>query len=80
MNILWLGERGCYQPALAGNQTANLSRLIAAYRAPCGFCLTTAAFDQAHAYGGASSRRCAKSTCHRVCAPGQRSTMRRSTQ
>jgi pyruvate,water dikinase len=48
MNILWLGDRGCDNPVLVGGKAANLSRLITTHRVPPGFCLTTAAFDQAH--------------------------------
>jgi pyruvate,water dikinase len=50
MNILWLGENGCDDSALVGGKTANLSRLAAAQCVPPGFCLTTAAFDQAREY------------------------------
>jgi pyruvate,water dikinase len=48
MNLLWLEQTAAQQPALVGGKTANLSRLVAGYRVPAGFCLTTAAFDRAH--------------------------------
>jgi pyruvate,water dikinase len=50
MNIVWLGDRGCDNPALVGGKAANLSRLVSTHRVPPGFCLTTAAFEQAHDY------------------------------
>ena len=52
MEILWLGEPGCHDPALVGGKVANLSRLAADHRVPPGFVLTTAAFDQAIGRGG----------------------------
>ncbi len=44
MNLLWLGQPECHNPALTGGKAANLSRLTAAYPVPPGFCLTVAAF------------------------------------
>lgn len=43
MDILWLGQPDCHDVARAGAKAANLSRLIASYRVPPGFCLTAAA-------------------------------------
>jgi phosphoenolpyruvate synthase/pyruvate phosphate dikinase len=48
-SLLWLGHPDAHDPALVGGKAANLSRLAARYRVPAGFCLTTAAFDQASA-------------------------------
>lgn len=45
MDILWLGQDACHDPAVVGGKAANLSRLSTAYRIPPGFCLTTAALD-----------------------------------
>lgn len=49
--ILWLGESACHDQALVGGKVANLSRLAADHRVPPGFCLTTAAYDQARSSG-----------------------------
>jgi len=53
MNLLWLGQPECHNPALTGGKAANLSRLAVAkisflpgYSVPPGFCLTAAAFDR----------------------------------
>jgi phosphoenolpyruvate synthase/pyruvate phosphate dikinase len=53
MNLLWLEQPAAQQPTLVGGKTANLSRLATEYRVPAGFCLTTAAFEQAHCAGPA---------------------------
>jgi pyruvate,water dikinase len=47
MNVLWLGEPACANPERTGGKIAALSRLAASFRVPPGFCLTTAAFDDA---------------------------------
>ncbi len=59
MNLVWLGQPECHNPALTGGKAANLSRLAVAkitkinkiglhsgYSVPPGFCLTAAAFDR----------------------------------
>jgi pyruvate,water dikinase len=51
VNILWLGDPACGDRVLAGGKAATLSVLAARYRVPPGFCLSTAAFDQASASG-----------------------------
>lgn len=45
MNLVWLGQPECHNPALTGGKAANLSRLAATYPVPPGFCLTAAAVD-----------------------------------
>ena len=45
--ILWLGQPECHDYELVGGKVANLNRLADDYRVPPGFCLTTAAFEQA---------------------------------
>ncbi len=45
MYILWLDDKRCQEKELAGSKAANLSRLIASYPIPPGFCLTTAAWS-----------------------------------
>ena len=47
VEILWLGEPECHNPAAVGGKAANLSRLAADHRVPPGFALTAAAFEQA---------------------------------
>lgn len=47
MNIVWLGEAACADPALVGGKAANLSRLAQRCRIPPGFCLTVHALEQA---------------------------------
>ncbi|HEX5506475.1 MAG TPA: PEP/pyruvate-binding domain-containing protein, partial [Thermomicrobiales bacterium] len=39
MDIRWLGEPGCHDPAVVGGKAAQLSRLAADYPVPPGFCL-----------------------------------------
>ncbi len=51
MDILWLGDPACHDPAVSGGKVANLSRLAASHPVPPGFCLTTAAFERAVASG-----------------------------
>jgi pyruvate,water dikinase len=50
-SIVWLGEPAARDRTLVGGKVANLARLAGAFRVPEGFCLTTAAFDQAVASG-----------------------------
>jgi len=40
MQIVWLGQPDCHDPARVGGKAANLSRLAATYPVPPGFCLT----------------------------------------
>lgn len=42
MDILWLGEPACHDPAVVGGKAAQLSRLAAGYPVPPGFCLPAA--------------------------------------
>ena len=51
MEILWLGQPDCHDPAVVGEKVANLSWLAANHRVPPGFALTTAAFKEAMASG-----------------------------
>ncbi len=44
--LVWLEEIECHETALVGGKAANLSRLMADYPVPLGFCLTSAAFAQ----------------------------------
>src|SRR5262245_38792240 len=46
MEILWLGHADCHDVNRAGAKAAHLSRLIAAYRIPPGFCISAAAYVQ----------------------------------
>ena len=46
MNIIWLDDTGCQDVSRVGGKVANLSRLMAEYQVPPGFCLTTAAFQE----------------------------------
>jgi hypothetical protein len=50
-SIVWLGDPASLDRTLVGGKVAHLSRLAGAFRVPPGFCLTTAAFDQAVADG-----------------------------
>ena len=45
--VVWLGERECHEPALAGGKAASLSRLAARFPIPPGFAVTTSASDLA---------------------------------
>ena len=51
MEILWLGQPDCHDPATVGGKVANLSRLAGNHRVPPGFALTATAFDQAMSGG-----------------------------
>lgn len=51
MKVVWLDEPACSDPGLTGGKAASLSRLATSVRIPPGFCLTTAAFDEALACG-----------------------------
>ena len=51
MSIVWLDEQACADGRLTGGKAAGLSRLGTICRIPPGFCLTTAAFEQALAAG-----------------------------
>jgi pyruvate,water dikinase len=51
MHLTWLGQPEAHDHALVGGKAANLSRLAADFPVPPGFCLTTAAFEQARAAG-----------------------------
>lgn len=46
MEILWLGRPDCHDVNRVGAKAANLSRLLAHYRIPPGFCLPVAAYAQ----------------------------------
>jgi len=46
MEILWLGHADCHDVNRAGAKAAHLSRLVAAYRIPPGFCISAAAYAQ----------------------------------
>ncbi len=46
MDILWLGQPECHDANLVGGKAANLSPLVASYRVPPGFCLTTEVFGR----------------------------------
>lgn len=46
IEICWLGEPGCDDPAAVGAKAANLSRLAATCRVPPGFCLSAGLFDR----------------------------------
>ena len=52
MEILWLGQPDCDDPAVVGGKAANLSRLASNHRVPPGFALTASAFQRA--LGGTS--------------------------
>ena len=47
MEILWLGQPDCHDPAAVGGKVANLSGLSGSHRVPPGFALTATAFEQA---------------------------------
>ena len=51
VSIVWLDEQACADGRLTGGKAAGLSRLGTICRIPPGFCLTTAAFEQALAAG-----------------------------
>ncbi|MGQ4807058.1 Prodigiosin synthesizing transferase PigC [Candidatus Entotheonellaceae bacterium PAL068K] len=44
MELVWLHDSTCYDPALVGGKVVNLSRLAKMHAVPPGFCLTTAAY------------------------------------
>lgn len=44
--LVWLGERGCDEVALAGGKAANLSKLASCFLVPPGFCLSVNAHAQ----------------------------------
>ncbi|MCP4346408.1 MAG: hypothetical protein GY795_12880 [Desulfobacterales bacterium] len=46
MNLVWLGQPECHNISVAGGKASNLSRLVAEFPVPPGFCLTAAAFAQ----------------------------------
>ena len=46
MEVLWLGHPDCHDVQRVGAKAANLSRLVASYRIPPGFCVTAAAYSQ----------------------------------
>src|SRR6266542_3706064 len=46
IEVCWLGEPGCDDPAAVGAKAANLGRLAAACRVPPGFCLSAGLFDR----------------------------------
>jgi phosphoenolpyruvate synthase/pyruvate phosphate dikinase len=46
MEVLWLGHPDCHDVNRVGAKAANLSRLVASYRIPPGFCVTAAAYSQ----------------------------------
>ena len=46
MEVLWLDHPDCYDVNRVGAKAANLSRLVASYRIPPGFCVTAAAYSQ----------------------------------
>ena len=48
MEVLWLGHPDCHDVHRVGAKAANLSRLVASYRIPPGFCVTAAAYAQFH--------------------------------
>src|SRR5687768_7734353 len=41
MNILWLGDSNCQDVLLVGGKAANLSRLVADFCVPPGFCVSS---------------------------------------
>ncbi len=47
MEILWLGDLECHNPARTGGKAANLSKLAATYPVPAGFCLPVSEQDTA---------------------------------
>ena len=47
MELLWLGDAGCDDPARVGGKVANLSRLAGTYPVPEGFCVPVTALDAA---------------------------------
>ena len=47
MDLVWLGQPDCSDPAAVGGKAANLSRLAADHRVPPGFVVTAAAHDAA---------------------------------
>jgi pyruvate,water dikinase len=46
MEVLWLGHPDCHDVHRVGAKAATLSRLVASYRIPPGFCVTAAAYAQ----------------------------------
>jgi pyruvate,water dikinase len=46
MEVLWLGHADCHDVNRAGAKAAHLSRLVAAYRIPPGFCISATAYAQ----------------------------------
>jgi phosphoenolpyruvate synthase/pyruvate phosphate dikinase len=54
--LIWLGQSGAHDHTLVGGKAANLSRLMADYPVPPGFCLTTKAFELAHAPGAPAAQ------------------------
>lgn len=56
VEILWLGEARCHDPATVGGKAANLSRLAEDYRIPPGFALTAATFEEAMRTGSGSGK------------------------
>ena len=51
MDLVWLGQPDCSDPAVVGGKAANLSRLAAEHRVPPGFVVTAAAYDEAMGAG-----------------------------
>ena len=47
MDLVWLGQPECSDPATVSGKAANLSRLAADHRVPPGFVVTAAAHDSA---------------------------------
>jgi pyruvate,water dikinase len=50
--IVWLGDPACHDATLVGGKAANLSRLIARYPVPPGFCITAMACESPAADDG----------------------------
>lgn len=46
MDIAWLGDPACHDPALVGGKAANLSRVAGDYHVPPGFCMTVDFFER----------------------------------
>ena len=44
VDMLWLGEPACGDPAVTGGKAASLGRLAGEYRVPPGFCLPSSAY------------------------------------
>jgi pyruvate, water dikinase len=54
MEVLWLGHLDCHDVNRVSAKAAHLSRLVASYRIPPGFCVTAAAYAQWAACPGRS--------------------------